>query len=192
MRNLRYFIATQKRNAYYTLIWIIIFIFAGRLNSKNKLIRMKQINYYLFLLALLMSATFQGKAEGTRPATVIITAGQSNADGRVPNGLLPQYVKANDYQYCQWSYGSGDHSGKGEFKPFYPWIHGLSNHDCWGFDAIVYYRIEQLLKERFYVIKESLGGTSIDTLCKSRKQRYRLWHPGAVAHGRSVAMEMVG
>ena len=153
---------------------------------------MKQINYYLFLLALLMSATFQGKAEGTRPATVIITAGQSNADGRVPNGLLPQYVKANGYQYCQWSYGSGEYSGKGEFKPFYPWIHGMSHHDCWGFDAIVYYRIEQLLKERFYVIKESLGGTSIDTLCKSRKQRYRLWHPGAIAHGRSVAMEMVG
>lgn len=133
---------------------------------------MKQINYYLCLLGLLLLATLQGKADGTRPATVIITAGQSNADGRVPNGLLPQHVKANGYQYCQWSYGSGEYSGKGEFKPFYPWIHGMSNHDSWGFDAIVYYRIEQLLKERFYVIKESLGGTSIDTLCKSRKQMH--------------------
>lgn len=151
---------------------------------------MKQINYYLFLLALLMSATFQGKAEGTRPATVIITAGQSNADGRVPNGLLPQHVKANGYQYCQWSYGSGEYSGKGEFKPFYPWIHGMSNHDSWGFDAIVYYRIEQLLKERFYVIKESLGGTSIDTLCKSRKQMH--WCADAAWLSRNRAADKGG
>ena len=36
---------------------------------------------------------------------VIITAGQSNADGRVPIAELPSYIH---YDYCRWSYGSGD------------------------------------------------------------------------------------
>ena len=133
---------------------------------------MKMINYLLCMLMLLIVHTTMAKVEGKNPATVIITAGQSNADGRVPNEFLPQYIKDNGYKYCQWSYGSGEYSSNGVFKPFFPWIEGMKQHDKWGFDAIVYYKIEQLLKEPFYVIKESLGGTSIDTLCKSRHQMH--------------------
>ena len=34
------------------------------------------------------------QARGQKPAHVIITAGQSNTDGRVPNNRLPDYIKA--------------------------------------------------------------------------------------------------
>lgn len=133
---------------------------------------MKRI-YCLFCMAMLFAiATLQAKTVKEHPATVIITAGQSNTDGRVPNSLLPQHIKDSGYKYCQWSYGSGKHPGNGEFKPFYPWIAGLSQHDKWAYDAVVYHRMEQLLHEPFYVIKESLGGTSIDTLCTSRQNMH--------------------
>ena len=141
-------------------------------------------------LALLVSVSMQAIAEGRHPTTVIITAGQSNTDGRMTNDSLPQYIKDNGYKYCQWSYGSGIHSGNGDFKPFYPWIAGLKEHGKWAYDAVVYYRLEQLLQEPFYVIKESLGGTSIDTLCKSREQMH--WSADAKWLARNPASDKGG
>ena len=49
-------------------------------------------------------------ADNNQPAHVIITAGQSNTDGRVPNDRLPDYIKAMStdtafttgaYKYCK-------------------------------------------------------------------------------------------
>ena len=68
---------------------------------------------------------------------VILTAGQSNADGRVQVAELPDYVH---YDYCLWSYGSGDYlKATGDFKPFSPTVARKDLGDRWGFDAIVYY-----------------------------------------------------
>lgn len=94
---------------------------------------------------------------------VILTAGQSNADGRVPVAELPDYVH---YDYCQWSYGSGDYlTATGDFMPFSPTVARKDLGDRWGFDAIVYYLLEQQWKRPFYVIKQTMGGTAIDTTC---------------------------
>lgn len=94
---------------------------------------------------------------------VILTAGQSNADGRVPTDELPKYVR---YNYCQWSYGSGDFlKATGVFKPFAPTVGRSALGDRWGFDAIVYYLLEQYWQQPFYVIKQTMGGTAIDTTC---------------------------
>ena len=41
-----------------------------------------------------------------KPVSVIITAGQSNTDGRVSNNDLPDYIKKNGYRHCLWSYAS--------------------------------------------------------------------------------------
>ena len=50
-------------------------------------------------------------------SAVILTAGQSNADGRVPLADLPEELK--EYKYCQWSYGSGDfETATGVFSPY--------------------------------------------------------------------------
>lgn len=90
---------------------------------------------------------------------VILTAGQSNADGRVPVAELPDYVH---YDYCQWSYGSGDYlTATGDFMPFSPTVARKDLGDRWGFDAIVYYLLEQQWKRPFYVIKQTMGGTAI-------------------------------
>lgn len=102
-----------------------------------------------------------------QPSVVILTAGQSNSDGRVNNDELPEYIKRNQYRYCQWSFGSGVHSGNGKFELFWPRIYNQNNPNRWAYDAVVYYELEQMLQRPFYVIKETLGGTAIDTLCQS-------------------------
>ena len=96
---------------------------------------------------------------------VILTAGQSNADGRVPLADLPGYLT---YNYCFWSYGSGDfETATGEFSKFSPRVAKPKIERSWGFDAVVYYQLEQLWKQPFYVIKHTDGGTAIDPSCKS-------------------------
>lgn len=130
----------------------------------------------LLLCMLLALVTQRVQAQDTMasrtPATVILTAGQSNTDGRVPNEQLPERIRENGYHYCQWSFGSGTLSGAGKFEPFSPRIHNQNRPERWAYDAVVYYELEQRLRQPFYVIKESLGGTAIDTLCQSNSRMY--------------------
>jgi hypothetical protein len=88
----------------------------------------------------------------------------------VPIAQLPKFAQ---YKYCQWSYGSGDFTkATGAFKPFAPTVGRTDLGDRWGFDAIVYYLLDQQSKRDFYIIKESLGGTAIDTACSSNNGMY--------------------
>ena len=102
---------------------------------------MKRLTVFLVTLAISLPTSYLHARK--KPVTVIITAGQSNTDGRVSNDDLPSYIKENGYSYCKW-----------------------------GYDAIVYYLIEKSLRSDFYVIKESLGGTAIDTHCSSNNGMY--------------------
>ena len=106
------------------------------------------------------------------PVPVILTAGQSNTDGRVLNEELPDYVIDNPYRHCYWSYGSGTHSGEGKFELFWPRIYNNNNPRRWTYDAITYFWLEQALGCDLYVIKESLGGTAIDPTAKSTQSMY--------------------
>ncbi|MBR0036069.1 MAG: polysaccharide deacetylase [Bacteroidales bacterium] len=103
---------------------------------------------------------------------VIITAGQSNTDGRVSNDELPDYIQKHGYRHCLWSYGSGAISGGGHFERFWPRVAKPDNTNRWGYDAVVYYLIDRQIRRDFYVIKESLGGTAIDTACGSTSRMY--------------------
>ena len=115
------------------------------------------------ILLLFLLLTLQTIAK-TDVVPVILTAGQSNADGRVPITELPDYVR---YHYCQWSYGSGDfRKATGTFEPFNPTVARLTLGPRWGFDAIVYYLLEQQWQCPFYVIKQTMGGTAIDPDCE--------------------------
>jgi len=107
-----------------------------------------------------------------QPAVVILTAGQSNTDGRVMNSELPTEIQQKKYKYCQWSFGSSYMSGEGKFETFWPRILNKDTPNKWAYDAIVYWNVEKKLKKNFYVIKESLGGTAIDTLCSSTSKQY--------------------
>ena len=123
----------------------------------------------LFALLLFSTTTWSQK----RP--VILTAGQSNADGRVPMNELPAYITPDSYQYCQWSYGSGDFlKATGEFSPFWPTVARKALNDRWGFDAIVYELLNKRLQQPFYVIKHTMGGTAIDTTC-ARSTHKQYW-----------------
>lgn len=95
------------------------------------------------------------------PVHVIIVAGQSNTDGRVPIADLPEYIKSmgidstgfskGAYRHCKISQNRVD----GKFVPFWP------RRNRWGYDAVTYYLLEQLYQKDFYVIKWAVGGTSI-------------------------------
>lgn len=102
---------------------------------------------------------------------VVLVAGQSNTDGRVDNVELPAYIKRDGYCYCQWSFGSGVHSGEGRFEPFTPRNYS-QKPERWAYDAVVYYELERLWQRPFYVIKESLGGTAIDPRCESNSNMH--------------------
>lgn len=122
---------------------------------------MQTMKRILFILVIFHCSLLISHAGGTTP--VILTAGQSNADGRVPLEDLPEYIS---FKYCQWSYGSGDYlRATGDFQPFSPFVGRTDLGHRWGFDAVVYYLLEQQWQSPFYVIKQTMGGTAIDTGC---------------------------
>lgn len=108
------------------------------------------------------------------PRKVFLMAGQSNADGRPAVSTMPQYIR--DYvskggsRFCYWSYCNGSDAAwskfGGKLVPYIPYTDNNTTSRC-GFDGIVYHLIEEELHQRFYVIKESHGGTAIDTRCSS-------------------------
>ena len=101
------------------------------------------------LILILIFAAVSLNTMASNPVHVIITAGQSNTDGRTPNEDLPAYIKAlatdtltyteGAYRYCQ----IAQNDGKGEFIPFWPRatmrtrdgnfsLHGLMGFDMHG------------------------------------------------------------
>ena len=125
----------------------------------------------LLIASLFCTLTVFGKG-GNEPATVIITAGQSNTDGRVLNNLLPDYIQQNKYKHCKWCYGSAGQEITGKFETFWPRMVHPSRPGRWAYDAVTYYYLEQALQEDFYVVKWSLGGTAIDTTATSTSRKY--------------------
>ena len=146
---------------------------------------MKKIICILFAAMSLMPA-----AAKKQPAVVILTAGQSNTDGRVDNTDLPAEIQKQKYKYCQWSFGSSSLSGEGKFETFWPRINNKNKSGRWAYDAIVYWNVEKKLKNNFYVIKESLGGTAIDTLCRSTSKQY--WNASPEYLAKNVASDKGG
>lgn len=119
------------------------------------------------LLLALFLALGSGCLKAGGPAHVIITAGQSNTDGRVPNDRLPEYIKAmatdtaftqGAYKYCKIAQNRTD----GKFRSFWPKSRRRAKPNTWGYDAVAYYWLEQLYREKFYVIKWAIGGTAIE------------------------------
>jgi peptidoglycan/xylan/chitin deacetylase (PgdA/CDA1 family) len=125
---------------------------------------------------------------------VIITAGQSNTDGRVSNKLLPGYIKAlatdtadfkdGTYRFCKISQNRRD----GKFIPYFP--KGRITDGLWTYDAVTYYLFEQALQEDFYVVKHAVGGTSIQYPNDSAKGRY--WSANADWLAKTVSVEKGG
>lgn len=78
-----------------------------------------------FFIILMFAFSCNCYANSNNPAHVIIIAGQSNTDGRVPNDRLPEYIKAmatdttfttGAYKYCKIAQNRID----GKFRPYWP------------------------------------------------------------------------
>ena len=134
------------------------------------------------ILSLLLFASLACNArQHNDTAHVIIIAGQSNTDGRVPVAQLPAYIKryANRNATPQYSEGAypycliarNDISGR--FKPYWPCaVRDRGTNALWGYDAVAMFLIGEKLQQPFYVIKWAVGGTSIQHGNNPDKGRY--------------------
>lgn len=152
-------------------------------NNENNT-AMKKLALFAVVLCCALTAFAKGKKEA--PAAVIITAGQSNTDGRVLNTQLPDYIQQHKYKYCQWCYGSAGKVQTDGFETFWPKMVHPQRPGRWAYDAVAYYWLEQALQREFYVIKWSLGGTAIDTGCSSTSGKYWSASPDWLAANRST------
>lgn len=133
-------------------------------------------NLYIFLVFL--CGLFVSVSGNGQPVHVILTAGQSNTDGRTSNLDLPEDIKAMSSDTVSYSEGAyrycriAQNDATGTFVPFWPRAVREGENNLWAYDAVVYYQLEQMLKEEFYVIKWAVGGTSIAFGHNSPKDRY--------------------
>ena len=138
------------------------------INPVNMLIR------HLILSLILISYLPQIYAK----VPVYIVAGQSNTDGRGSMTEMPEkvrkYVSEGGTNDILMSYCNGTTKKElGKFAPYVPMYEGNSSERC-GFDAILYSKMASDTSDPFYVIKESKGGTAIDTICSS--SGYLFWN----------------
>lgn len=97
---------------------------------------------------------------------VILTAGQSNTDGRIDATELPEtYTGLTN---CLWSYANAQISPAGTFNnkvfeigDFTAYTPTSDTGTQWAYDAVVYDQIGKQLGSNFYVIKQSKGNTGI-------------------------------
>lgn len=125
-----------------------------------------------------------GETPAKTRVPVIITAGQSNTDGRGKLETQPAYLTAavgeTGMERVFWSYGNSAGwnytGGLGAFAPFVPAAEGSNGTTLgrWAYDAIVYYELAQHLApaHNVYIIKESAGGSSISPACNSSGNRH--------------------
>ncbi len=146
-----------------------------------------------YIMSLLLATTCLA-ASAQEPAHVIITAGQSNTDGRVPNTQLPPYIKALATDTTTYAQGAYRHclaalnDATGTFAPFWP--QSSAGKPLWAYDAVTYYLLEQQLGKPFYVIKWAVGGTAISPksgkACWMADARWLAREKATSAGGRSL------
>lgn len=101
---------------------------------------------YILLFVLGHFAAFSQK-----PASVFITAGQSNAEGRASSAEKPNYLD-NGYKHLKYAFVRSAQDGKfGKYK----------FGDTFAFCDVTNYFIDKAADQDFYSIKCTYGGTSI-------------------------------
>ncbi len=139
-------------------------------SSTTKIFKMR-ISLFTLLTVMIFSAQFI-----TAKVPVYIVAGQSNADGRALMEEMPpeihRYIESNGAENIKMSYCYGSvRNTLGLFRSYVPMSEGENSDKC-GFDAVLYSMIADSADNPIYVIKESKGGTAIDTACESAKNLY--------------------
>jgi peptidoglycan/xylan/chitin deacetylase (PgdA/CDA1 family) len=89
------------------------------------------------------------------PASVFITAGQSNADGREFNSHLPSYLLQNGYRHLHYTNCTSVCDGTFTTRSF------NDKKGRWAFCDVTNYFIDRAIGSDFYSIKCTYGGTAI-------------------------------
>lgn len=110
---------------------------------------------HLLFTGALATTTLLGFAQ-QKPASVFITAGQSNADGRVYNSEIVDYLKAG-YKHLKFANVTSSCDGTFGTRTF------DDPKSRWAFSDVTNYFIEQAEQRDFYAIRCTYGGTAIAT-----------------------------
>ncbi len=119
-------------------------------------------NFVRPLLSLSVAALAVYGLKAADRVPVFVVAGQSNSDGRVPDTDVPYYA---DFSNCMYSYADGRTFRDGAFETYTPYTLVSGDSNRFGYDAFVYHYIGEATGGKFYVVKETLGGTAIDPSC---------------------------
>ncbi|MBQ9363824.1 MAG: polysaccharide deacetylase family protein [Bacteroidaceae bacterium] len=158
----------------------------------------EKIKWGVAMLIAAQPLSAQPDKKETCRVPVLLVAGQSNTDGRVPNQDMPDnlkaYGKANGghFRWAQWCYGSSgkiqtrDSLNNSLFAPYWPFVAKEDNHDRHGYDTYAYYLLEQEWQRPFYIIKWSLGGTAIHPKASSTGGKHWCAMPEYLAENQST------
>lgn len=102
-----------------------------------------------FIILALLAGCLAANAQ--EPASVFITAGQSNAEGRAPSSEMPKYL-AKGYKHLRYAFVRTKQDGM-----FGTYRFG----GTFAFCDVVNYFIDKAAKADFYAIKCTYGGTAI-------------------------------
>ena len=103
------------------------------------------------LLPLFISAMGFLTVSSQTPASVFITAGQSNAEGRASSDEKPEYLNKG-YKHLKYAFVRSAQDGKfGKYQP----------GETFAFCDVTNYLLDTALNKDFYSIKCTYGGTSI-------------------------------
>lgn len=124
------------------------------------------------LISLLFMAFAVTAHAKTKPVSVFIYAGQSNADGRALVTDMPNYLKQNEqdgtwrpYRYL--AFANITKEGNGQFGD-QAFIHDNSKRR-FAFCDVTNHLIEKKLRRRFYAVKCTYGGSAIDPTARPAK-----------------------
>lgn len=105
----------------------------------------------LWIFYLLMQVTLVASAQ---QRTVLITAGQSNAEGRESMAKLPTYLHSDKYRHLRYAFITD--SARTRFRD-----RQLLQESHWAFQDVCNYLIDCHTSQNFYAIKCTYGGTAI-------------------------------
>ena len=147
----------------YLFAFLGVFLLLILAQKLKRLINMKRIISIGMMAFVALMSTAQ-----TKPASVFLTAGQSNADGRVYVDELPTYLR-NGYQYLNYANVTSECNGRFSSRTF-------EAGTRYAFCDITNYYIEKALQQPFYAVKCTYGGTAIATGVTADK--LPVWYAG--------------
>ena len=157
-------------------------------NSSSCTLKVANVNMKTGNISEVVTQQVVIQIDASTGVPVILVAGQSNTDGRiaVSETAFPYTLNHTLMSYCN----GVDYTQEGNFTA-YGTTPKSDSGERWGYDAIIYHKIqEQLGEQDYYVIKQSKGNTAINTMCAGNNEHW--WSANPVWLSRNISANKGG